>query len=130
MFPGHGRRTGREAEVARLLAECFNAVVPKGRPAFILFIQTFGDLVTWQPHIHALVADGAFQENGVFRVLPPILAELLEQGLREAIFEFLKGEGASPLTGRDRAPHPGKDHPVAAVSATAVQRDRPAPGRR
>jgi hypothetical protein len=27
-------------------------------------VQTFGDLVTFHPHIHALVADGVFVESG------------------------------------------------------------------
>ncbi len=79
--------------VAGLLTECFNAAVPDDKPAFILFIQTFGDLVTFQPHLHAFVADGIFQENGVFRVLPPIPTQVLERGLREKLFAFLKNEG-------------------------------------
>ena len=41
-----------------------------GQPAFILYVQTFGDLVTFNPHIHALVADGVFLPSGTFRVLP------------------------------------------------------------
>ena len=91
--------------VARLLNDAYGAAIPEGTPAFILFIQTFGDLLTWQPHIHALVADGAFQDNGVFRVLPPIPTDYLEQALREAVFEFLKGENCidEPLIDKLRA---------------------------
>jgi hypothetical protein len=43
---------------------------PRGQPAFILYVQTFGDLVTFNP-IHALVADGVFLPSGTCRVLPP-----------------------------------------------------------
>jgi hypothetical protein len=36
------------------------------RPAaFVLYVQTFGDLVTFNPHIHTLVADGVFLPTGV-----------------------------------------------------------------
>jgi hypothetical protein len=40
-------------------------------PGIILFVQTFGDLVNFNPHIHVLAADGAFDVDGGFRVLPP-----------------------------------------------------------
>jgi len=45
-------------------------MAPNGRPAFILYVQTFGDLVTFNPHIHALVAGGVFLPSGTFRLLP------------------------------------------------------------
>jgi len=46
--------------VVRILKAGFSAMQPRGRPAFILYVQTFGDLVTFNPHIHALVADVRF----------------------------------------------------------------------
>jgi hypothetical protein len=49
---------------------------------------------TTQPHIHALVTDGVFHPNGVFRVLPPMPAELLEQQLRRAVLEMLLADEA------------------------------------
>jgi len=71
--------------VRRLLSEAYQEADPDGQPGFILFVQTFGDLVTFHPHIHALVTDGVFRPDGVFRVLPPVPAELLEQQLRRAV---------------------------------------------
>jgi hypothetical protein len=47
-----------------LLNEVYKEVAPWGKPGYILFVQTFGDLVTFHPHIHALVADGIFVESG------------------------------------------------------------------
>lgn len=47
-------------------------MAPNGQPAFILYVQTFGDLVTFNPHIHALVADGVFLPSGTFPLLPPL----------------------------------------------------------
>jgi hypothetical protein len=75
--------------VGRLLSEAYREADLDGQPGFILFVQTFGDLVTFHPHIHALVTDGVFHPNGVFRVLPPIPADLLEQQLRRAVLEML-----------------------------------------
>ncbi len=67
--------------------------MPEGKPAFILFVQSFGGLVTWQPHIYALVANGVFQDSGVFRVLPPISTAFLELELCERVIAFLKEKG-------------------------------------
>jgi len=33
-------------------------------------VQTFGDLIHWHPHIHAIVADGVFTETGHFVRIP------------------------------------------------------------
>ena len=55
----------------------------------MLYVQTFGDLVTFNPHIHALVADGVFYPSGSFRVLPPIPEGTLREALRKAVLTFL-----------------------------------------
>lgn len=60
----------------------------------ILFVQTFGDLVTFNPHIHVLAADGIFGAGGTFTVLPAIPANLLELGFRSEVFRLLVAEGA------------------------------------
>ena len=40
---------------------------PAAVPGMVTFLQTFGELVNWHPHVHALVTDGVF--------LPPALPE-------------------------------------------------------
>ena len=65
---------------------------PRGKLGFMLYIQTFGDLVTFNPHVHALVADGVFYPSGSFRVLPPIPEDVLREGLRHRLLEFLCNE--------------------------------------
>ena len=55
-------------------------------------MQTFGDLVTFNPHIHALVADGVFYPSGSFRVLPPIPEQALAEALRHQVLDFLCAE--------------------------------------
>ncbi|MHB1253474.1 MAG: transposase [Candidatus Humimicrobiaceae bacterium] len=44
-----------------------NAVNKKGAvPAAICSIQTFGDMLGFNPHLHILAADGGFSDNGTF----------------------------------------------------------------
>ncbi|OGA13909.1 MAG: hypothetical protein A3H32_16135 [Betaproteobacteria bacterium RIFCSPLOWO2_02_FULL_63_19] len=79
---------------ARLLGKACRAALPAARPAFIEFVQTFGDLVNFHPHVHVLAADGVFRGDGTFVPLPPISEALLERGFRRAVLDFLVGEGA------------------------------------
>ena len=76
--------------VAVLLKAGFKAMEPHGQPAFVLYVQTFGDLVTFNPHIHALVADGVFLSSGTFRVLPPLPETALCAALRHKVLGFLQ----------------------------------------
>lgn len=64
----------------------------RGQPAFVLYVQTFGDLVTFNPHIHALVADGVFLPSGAFRLLPPLPETALCEALRHKVLDFLCAE--------------------------------------
>ena len=56
-------------------------------------MQTFGDLVTFNPHIHALVADGVFLPSGRFRVLPPLPEAALCEALRYKLLDLQRTEG-------------------------------------
>jgi len=49
-------------------------------PGAVIAIQTFGDLLSYNPHLHMLISDGCFHESGMLTVSP---------GLRHA------GPGAS-----------------------------------
>jgi hypothetical protein len=66
------------------------------RPAFIEFVQTFGDLVNFHPHVHVhvLAVDGVFRADGAFLELPPIPEALLDGGFRRAVLDFLVEERA------------------------------------
>jgi hypothetical protein len=79
---------------ARLLEKACRVALPGAKPAFIEFVQTFGDLVTFHPHVHVLAADGVFRADGTFMPLPPIPEALLEGGFRRAVLDFLVGKGA------------------------------------
>ena len=75
---------------------------PRARPGFILFVQTFGDLVNFNPHVHALVADGVFDASGRFIPLPPVPEALLAERLRREVLALLVRREAilPPLAGQ------------------------------
>jgi len=80
--------------VERLSIRAYSGAGVEGRPGLILFVQTFGDLLTFNPHIHVLAADGVFRADGAFVVLPAIPVKLLERGCRIAVLKLLVAEGA------------------------------------
>jgi putative transposase len=45
---------------ARVLVAAYVEAAPGTRPGLILFVQTFGDLANFNPHLHVLAPDGAF----------------------------------------------------------------------
>ncbi len=88
--------------IARALTRAYRVAHPRARPGFILFVQTFGDLANFNPHVHALVADGVFEASGRFIPLPPIPEALLAERLRREVLGFLVRRGVifAPLAGQ------------------------------
>jgi len=64
------------------------------QPGLILFVQTFGDMVNFNPHLHVLAADGAFLADGRFVTLPAVPQAFLAEGYRRAVLAFLVKNGA------------------------------------
>jgi len=63
-------------------------------PAAVASIQTFGDFLGFNPHLHILVSDGCFGECGMFYTSPlNINAEELEPLLRHKVLSMLKRKG-------------------------------------
>ena len=56
-------------------------------------IRTFGELVHWHPHLHALVTDGAFTPEGSFIALPPLDDEPFEKLWQKKVFDLLLKRG-------------------------------------
>ncbi len=79
--------------IERLLVRAYAGIRQRSRPGMILFVQTFGDLVNFNPHIHVLAADGVFDDDGTFRVLPAIPRDLLERWFRTEVLALLRREG-------------------------------------
>ncbi len=59
----------------------------------VMAIQTFGDYARWHPHVHVLLADGLFRENGVFYVMPKVDLAPLAELFRANILKMLKKAG-------------------------------------
>ena len=79
--------------VERLFAGFYASARPGAWPGIILFVQTFGDLVNFNPHIHVLAADGAFDADGGFTVPPPVPRKVLEPWFRAEVLALLRREG-------------------------------------
>lgn len=103
LFGRHRAWLGELCRIAaRLLAGAYAEAAPGARPGLILFVQTFGDLANFNPHVHVLAADGAFHPAGRFVPLPPVPEALLEGGFRRAVLDFLVEERAIPEALRSR----------------------------
>jgi hypothetical protein len=48
-------------------------------PGAVIAIQTFGDLLGYNPHLHVLISDGCFHESGLLTVAPRIDTHALER---------------------------------------------------
>jgi len=60
-------------------------------PAAISSIQTFGDFLGFNPHLHILCADGCFKDNGTFYATDTSLdADSLEPLFRYKVLSMLK----------------------------------------
>ncbi len=56
-------------------------------------ILTFGDLINWHPHIHALVPEGAFLPSGAFCQITRIDDVRFKKRWESKVFAFLKKAG-------------------------------------
>jgi hypothetical protein len=46
--------------------------VSEGRPGAVIAVQTFGDVLGFNPHCRIRVTDSGFSVKGMFRVAPPL----------------------------------------------------------
>lgn len=65
---------------------------PTSVPGIIMAIQTYGDLVNFHPHLHALVSDGVFTPTGWFVAFPKIDLYALEHLFRHRVLQMLLRE--------------------------------------
>jgi len=62
-------------------------------PGMVAGIQTFGELVNFHPHIHAIATDGAFTPDGTFLCLPRIDKQLLLTAWQNKVLELFVAVG-------------------------------------
>ncbi len=60
-----------------------------GVPAMVGAVQTFGDLVHWHSHIHAVVGEGVFTETGHLVAIPDIVKHRAAEFWQERVFALL-----------------------------------------
>ena len=78
IFSRHRAWLGELCRIAaRLLTDAYAEAIPGARPGLVLFVQSFGDLANFNPHLHVLAADGVFGADGTFIACPPVPEALL-----------------------------------------------------
>ena len=67
-----------------LLSAYLKHIVPDGNatPGAAIAVQTFGEFQDFNPHLHAIVTDGCFSDNGIFHVTPGVKPHDLEDLFR------------------------------------------------
>jgi endonuclease III len=62
-------------------------------PGAVFAIQSFGDFLGFNPHLHVLCSDGCFYGEGMFRVAPRFDTKPLEKIFRHKVFKMLLSRG-------------------------------------
>jgi hypothetical protein len=77
------------------LKEFFQEATPEedAVPGAVIAIQSFGDFLGFNPHLHVLASDGCFYGNGMFRVAPRFETKHLEEIFRHKVFKMLLSKG-------------------------------------
>ena len=65
---------------------------PDARPGMVATIHTFGELIHFHPHIHALLTDGVFGPDGTFCPMPAVDARPYETLWQHKVFDLLLRE--------------------------------------
>ncbi len=71
------------------------STVPGGEavPGASIAVQTYGDFLNFNPHLHAIVSDGCFLKDGSFQTAPIFMLEDLEEAFQYEVLKMLKKEG-------------------------------------
>jgi len=62
-------------------------------PGPTIAIQTFGDLLGFNPHTHVLISDGCFYGEGTFKVAPKLQMKALEALFQQKVLKMLLKNG-------------------------------------
>jgi NAD-dependent SIR2 family protein deacetylase len=62
-------------------------------PGIVIAIQTFGDFLNFNPHLHIMATDGCFKEDGTFIRTASPKAEELTMAFQMEILKMLKKQG-------------------------------------
>ncbi|MCB6723821.1 MAG: transposase [Blautia sp.] len=59
-------------------------------PGFIMVLHTFGRYLKWNPHIHCLISEGEFSDNGVWRTVNYFDYTFLRYAFRTALLNEME----------------------------------------
>jgi len=81
--------------VEEVLTFCFQKYARKTqkeilRPGFVMTLHTFGRPLEWNPHIHVLCSEGAFNQLGVWRPINFFSYELLRRSFQKVLLDKLR----------------------------------------
>lgn len=76
----------------RTIQEWCEDELPALKAAMVSSLHTAGDLLNWHPHVHSLVALGAFTSNGEFEPFENIDTDWLTTVFARNLFELLEKE--------------------------------------
>ncbi len=62
-------------------------------PGASIAVHTYGDFLNFNPHIHAIVPDGCFLEDGGFQMAPWLTTKDFGEAFRYEVLSMLKKEG-------------------------------------
>ena len=85
------RRLGKLSQIAyRTLREYMRAALgePDAAPGAIVCNQSFGSLAHWHPHLHILLTDGTFRDDGSFIASPAHDPTVLEAAWQRAVLAW------------------------------------------
>ena len=82
------------AEVSRLIYDILREFYHEaaGRPlltGIVVAHQTFGDMLRWNPHFHAIVLEGGFDEEGTFVYIPFSGLQSMTEVFRHRVIKLL-----------------------------------------
>jgi hypothetical protein len=88
------KRTILFAEVSRLIYDILRDFYPEaaGRPlltGMVIAHQSFGDQLRWNPHFHAIVLEGGFDDEGTFVYIPFSRLQSMVEVFRHRVIKLL-----------------------------------------
>ena len=75
------------------IKELYAAVLPEGDPGATMALQTAGDSINFNPHLHAIVSDGVFDAAGNFHRLPAFSAEAFTKLFAHKVLAAMRAAG-------------------------------------
>ncbi len=62
-------------------------------PGMVATVQTFGDLIHWHPHVHAIISEGVFRKDGTFVGVPELDLSTCVARWQKKVFALLVRKG-------------------------------------